>query len=619
LRLIPIEDIHYLEADQKYVAVHHAAGQDLIDEPLKSLESEFADRFVRVHRSVLVAVSAIERVDRDKEGKSHVILREGSQHGGKALLLQHFKPYLKVGLPYYSPPTQTWEPALQWSDHQQVTLSYLQQGLQALMRTFQADEQIWQAVGLDSDILQAALTQLAGVIVSYPVNWPDTYSFNVREAILAAQLVTEPGQIFFIEDTIAALLPELQGMKYQTLNVSIGHRDDQTDAAHSVWQGDTLVMSAGANTTELALVNLPKDLSDLTYQDFAMRSYHYAGNAIDQDVVCQLLYPLISQLIGSPDALAGGASVVSSNDWQTLLADVDPITWAESLNLEDLELPQPAEPDRQNRQRLQHRLGNSPLGHGLLAAANQLKLILQAQDSFTLNLGGYSQLISRQALERQIFVPYIQRLNRELNILLSQTGVSIEAINQVVCTGGTASLPAIARWLRQKLPNATIVQDTYRSDRPPTCSRVAYGLAHLPLSPQVLDLPRQQYSDYFLLLELLRIFPNQPLPLQGILQLLEHRGINTQACKLHILALLEGHLPPGLVPTEQDGDLLTVASRELPDYQMIKAAPLFRKQSNQIYVPDVEQCNRLRTYFKTIMVNTHQQLEEPLIANLQIT
>ena len=87
LRLIPIEDIHYLEADQKYVAVHHAGGEDLIDEPLKALESEFADRLVRIHRSVLVAVSAIERVDRDKEGKSHVILREGSQDGGKALII----------------------------------------------------------------------------------------------------------------------------------------------------------------------------------------------------------------------------------------------------------------------------------------------------------------------------------------------------------------------------------------------------------------------------------------------------------------------------------------------------------------------------------------------------
>ena len=41
LRLIPIEDIHYLQAEEKYVVVHHARGEGLIEESLKSLEDEF--------------------------------------------------------------------------------------------------------------------------------------------------------------------------------------------------------------------------------------------------------------------------------------------------------------------------------------------------------------------------------------------------------------------------------------------------------------------------------------------------------------------------------------------------------------------------------------------------
>src|SRR5690606_21096090 len=32
LRLIPIEDVHYLQAEEKYVVVHHARGEDLIEE-----------------------------------------------------------------------------------------------------------------------------------------------------------------------------------------------------------------------------------------------------------------------------------------------------------------------------------------------------------------------------------------------------------------------------------------------------------------------------------------------------------------------------------------------------------------------------------------------------------
>lgn len=75
LRLIPVEDIRFFSADQKYVCVHHANGRDLIDDSLKSLEAEFADRFVRIHRSALVAVDEIDRLEKLDDGKTHVVLR----------------------------------------------------------------------------------------------------------------------------------------------------------------------------------------------------------------------------------------------------------------------------------------------------------------------------------------------------------------------------------------------------------------------------------------------------------------------------------------------------------------------------------------------------------------
>lgn len=87
LRLIPVDDIHYFEAEQKYVTVHHAGGEDVIDEPLKNLEAEFAGRFMRIHRSVLVALGSIAGMERDREGRSHVILKAGSQDDGKALII----------------------------------------------------------------------------------------------------------------------------------------------------------------------------------------------------------------------------------------------------------------------------------------------------------------------------------------------------------------------------------------------------------------------------------------------------------------------------------------------------------------------------------------------------
>ena len=79
LKLIPVNDVHYFRADQKYVCVHHAQGQDLIDESLKSLEVEFADDFVRIHRGAVVAVDKIERLEKTADGKHHVILRNEPQ------------------------------------------------------------------------------------------------------------------------------------------------------------------------------------------------------------------------------------------------------------------------------------------------------------------------------------------------------------------------------------------------------------------------------------------------------------------------------------------------------------------------------------------------------------
>jgi len=75
LRLIPLDDIRFFSADQKYVVVHHAHGEDLIDDSLKSLEEEFANRFVRIHRGALVAVDMIEKLEKTADGRTLVMLR----------------------------------------------------------------------------------------------------------------------------------------------------------------------------------------------------------------------------------------------------------------------------------------------------------------------------------------------------------------------------------------------------------------------------------------------------------------------------------------------------------------------------------------------------------------
>jgi two-component system, LytTR family, response regulator AlgR len=75
LRLIPVKDVRFFRADQKYVTVYHAAGENLIDESMKLLAEEFAPDFIRIDRGILVAVGAIEALERDAQGKHRVRLR----------------------------------------------------------------------------------------------------------------------------------------------------------------------------------------------------------------------------------------------------------------------------------------------------------------------------------------------------------------------------------------------------------------------------------------------------------------------------------------------------------------------------------------------------------------
>jgi two-component system, LytTR family, response regulator AlgR len=75
LRLIPVEDVQFFFAEQKYTTVRHINGEDLIEDSLRALEEEFNDSFVRIHRNALVSVRYLERIERNAEGQYFVCLR----------------------------------------------------------------------------------------------------------------------------------------------------------------------------------------------------------------------------------------------------------------------------------------------------------------------------------------------------------------------------------------------------------------------------------------------------------------------------------------------------------------------------------------------------------------
>jgi len=77
LLLVPVERVLYFQADKGYVDVVWEEGTMLIEESLRSLENEFGERFIRVHRNSLIALTRITGLARDDTG-NYLISLDGS-------------------------------------------------------------------------------------------------------------------------------------------------------------------------------------------------------------------------------------------------------------------------------------------------------------------------------------------------------------------------------------------------------------------------------------------------------------------------------------------------------------------------------------------------------------
>ncbi len=577
---------------------------------------------IEVHEQTAPAAVAQDKVP-DRSVTTSATRRSTADATTNNLYSAQLKPYLQVAIAYKSE-RQKWEPVLQLNEFSAGPLIWIVRSLSKLLLTLKSEKTcttpslMAAAVGISEEDFPKIINNIAGVICTCPSSWSEPYRFNVREALLTSKLIQHPQQVFFVEEAIASLLPELDAANGEQVRLSQPQGSYPAKTSEHPIVGNTLVINIGTSTTEMLLVDVPETLVQLTYNDFMLHSFAYASKGIEQDIICQLLLPPKSRQ--SRQETPSDGKTITSNpwQWQPSIPGLDQMRW-QSLGLEELELPRVGEPDITARIRLQQRLESSLLGQAVLDAALALKLILQHQDSFTLELADQQWILQRRDLESHVFVPFVRRLNRELNKLLVARGIPTESINQAILTGGLACVGTVNRWLRQKLPGAKIIQDLYLGENgAPNCSRVAYGLAMLPLHPQILDIPRQQYTDYFLFTELLRLLPDRPLSFGEVIQLFEGSGINTRTCQQRLLAFLEGELPSGLIPSVTDSTWLTQSSQENPDYQAIATAPLFEKQGSLTYRPNSQQLLSLRRYLDAIKASNQQSLEEPYLVNFAL-
>jgi len=72
-------DIEWIEAADYYAQVHAHGRAHLVREALQSLEERLGRSFLRVHRSALVNVQRIQRLDRLEGGELVVVLQDGAR------------------------------------------------------------------------------------------------------------------------------------------------------------------------------------------------------------------------------------------------------------------------------------------------------------------------------------------------------------------------------------------------------------------------------------------------------------------------------------------------------------------------------------------------------------
>lgn len=80
IRIIPVHEILYFEADDDYIRIHTADGSFLKKKTMQYFEQTLpASQFVRVHRSYIIQVSYITRIDQENGEHHTAVLKNGAK------------------------------------------------------------------------------------------------------------------------------------------------------------------------------------------------------------------------------------------------------------------------------------------------------------------------------------------------------------------------------------------------------------------------------------------------------------------------------------------------------------------------------------------------------------
>jgi len=97
IEVIPVTEILYIEADDDYVTIHTGADKFLKEKTMKYMESHLdPSQFVRVHRSYIVNVNQIVRLELYQKETYNVLLKNGASIRASSSGYKDLKELLKL-------------------------------------------------------------------------------------------------------------------------------------------------------------------------------------------------------------------------------------------------------------------------------------------------------------------------------------------------------------------------------------------------------------------------------------------------------------------------------------------------------------------------------------------
>jgi two-component system, LytTR family, response regulator len=79
LHILPVDDLHWAQAEDKWLALHAQDGLYRLRKPIRQLEAELDPaRFARIHRATLVALAQVRELHPLPDGDYGLVLRDGT-------------------------------------------------------------------------------------------------------------------------------------------------------------------------------------------------------------------------------------------------------------------------------------------------------------------------------------------------------------------------------------------------------------------------------------------------------------------------------------------------------------------------------------------------------------